>query len=286
MKLALQHKKHKIAAPTHRFFLLIAVLFSATALLAAAIYQSRPSYKSYTQAKVAGDEPIQVRTPPVDTTTPTVAASPTHDYTIPPVANGLAPVISRIPTSEKVVFLGIDDGANKQPFELQMMYDNNVKASLFLAWRFIKDNPSFFADFVDEGSVIEDHTLDHKLLSQLTYDEQKQEICGAADLYKSLYGIRPILFRPPGGDYNLDTPRAAAACGMKAVVLWDAKANGGSMQYQVGHSLRPGDIVLMHFRPEFKQDMQAFLDAQNSAGLHTELLEDWLSQNQAESGTT
>lgn len=82
--------------------------------------------------------------------------------------------------------------------------------------------------------------------------------------------------RPPGGNYNKDTPRAAAACGMKAVVQWIAKANGGSMQYQIGHGLRAGDIVLMHFRPEFKSDMQAFLDAEKAAGLHTELLEDWL----------
>ena len=48
------------------------------------------------------------------------------------------------------------------------------------------------------------------------------------------------------------------------------------MQYQVGHSLRAGDIVLMHFRPEFAKDMKAFVDAETAAGLHTELLEDWL----------
>jgi hypothetical protein len=48
------------------------------------------------------------------------------------------------------------------------------------------------------------------------------------------------------------------------------------MQYQIGNGLRPGDIVLMHFRPEFRSDMQAFVDAENAAGLHTELLEDWL----------
>lgn len=200
----------------------------------------------------------------------------THDDTIPPVSNGLAPVISTIATKEKVVFLGIDDGANKQSFELQLMRANGIKASLFLADRFINDNPLFFKPFIDEGSLIEDHTMDHKLLPNLSYDQQKQEICDEADLFAQTYGRRPILFRPPGGSYNIDTQKAAAACGMKAVVLWIAKANGGSMQYQIGHSLRPGDIVLMHFRPEFSSDMQAFLDAEKAAGLHTELLEDWI----------
>ena len=233
---------------------------------------------SKTQSGGNTDEPLKPKNQPTPQPLPQVAqpTQPTHDYTIPPVTNGLAPVLSSIPTKEPVVFLGIDDGANKQPFELQLMQTNHVKASLFLANRFISDNPGFFKGFINEGSLIEDHTIDHKLLSNLTYQQQVQEICGQADLETQEYGRRPILFRPPGGDYNTDTQRAAAACGMKAVVLWIAKANGGSMQYQIGHSLRPGDIVLMHFRPEFQQDMQAFLTAQNAAGLHTELLEDWL----------
>lgn len=198
------------------------------------------------------------------------------DSSIPPITNGMVPVISRLPTKEPVVFLGIDDGASKQSLELQMMKDNDIKASLFLANRFIKDNPLFFKDFIKEGSLIEDHTLDHKLLSNLSYEGQKQEICGEADLFQQLYGRRPTLFRPPGGDYNKDTQKAAADCGMKAVVLWIAKANGGVMQYQQGHALKPGDIVLMHFRPEFQKDMQAFVNAEKASGLHTELLEDWV----------
>jgi peptidoglycan/xylan/chitin deacetylase (PgdA/CDA1 family) len=199
-----------------------------------------------------------------------------HDYVIPPITDGLAPVLINIPTKRNVVFLGIDDGQNKQSSELQLMRAKGVKASLFLADLFIKDNPGFFKDFLATGSLVEDHTVNHRLLSKLSYEEQKREICAEADLQLEQFGRRPVLFRPPGGDYNRDTRRAAADCGMKAVVNWIAKANGGSMQYQIGDKLRPGDIVLMHFRPEFASDMQAFLKAQDAAGLHTELLEDWL----------
>ena len=203
------------------------------------------------------------------------AVMPAHDYKIPAIADGKAPVIRRLPTQEPVVFLGIDDGANKQAFELDVMRQNNVKASLFLANSFIHSNPDFFKDFVAAGSLIENHSVSHRLFTNLSYDEQVKEICGQADLEAQQFGRRPILFRPPGGAYNEDTQRAAATCGMKAVVLWIAKANGGSMQYQVGTKLRPGDIVLMHFRPEFKDDMQAFLDAAKASGLHTELLSEW-----------
>ena len=228
--------------------------------------------KHYTQ------KPSAVINKPAVTTgkPPRVKVIPSNNP-IPPIVGGLAPVISTIPTQEPVVFLGIDDGANKQQFELTMMQQNNIKASSFLANIFIKDNPQFFGQFQAEGSVIENHSLNHIIpFSHLSYSEQVAEICAQADLEQQEFGVRPTLFRPPGGSYNVDTQRAAATCGMKAVVLWIAKANGGAMQYQIGNRLRPGDIVLMHFRPEFQSDLQAFIDAQNAAGLHTELLENWL----------
>ena len=184
-----------------------------------------------------------------------IAIDPTSliipDIYLPSIKDGLAPAVRTLDTKQNVVFLGIDDGAYKNPKVIEIMKKNKIKASLYLADRFINDNYDFFKDMVPMGSKIENHTLHHRLLSQLTYDEQKKEICGMADLEEKVYGKRPTLFRPPGGDYNTDTQKAAAACGMKAVVLWVAKANGGSMQYQGEHKLRKGDIVLMHFRPLF-----------------------------------
>src|SRR6476620_9961512 len=63
---------------------------------------------------------------------------------------------------------------------------------------------------------------------------------------------------------------------LQAIITWEAKANAGHMDYQVGNALRPGDIVLMHFRPEFAADMAAFRQAQLAAGLEVVLLEDFL----------
>lgn len=202
------------------------------------------------------------------------------DFIIPAAVDGQTPVLSHIPTKQPVVFLGIDDGLYKQAFEPKLLKDYHIRASLFLDNDAIKDRPEFFQSFIANGSRIENHTLDHPLLTNLSYEQQRQQICGEANLQQQQYGQRPVLFRPPGGAYNGDTTRAAAACGMQALVLWTSKANGGFMQYQTGHSLQAGDIVLMHFRPEFKSDLDAFEAALKAAGLHTELLEDWLQINQ------
>lgn len=211
---------------------------------------------------------VPVALPPIETT----------DYKIPPVTDGVAPVLSRIPTKESVVFLGIDDGVYREPQAAKLMQDNGVKASLFLTNKYVVGGPSYFANVAQtSGSLIEDHTLDHHLMTTLNYDQQKQEVCDTADKYTTLFNRRPVLFRPPGGAYDLDTQKAAAACNMKAVIMWDVTVNNGALQYQVGHQLRPGDIVLMHFRTTFVEDMQAFIDAAKAQGLHTELLENWAS---------
>lgn len=204
--------------------------------------------------------------------------APAHDYVMPPVIDGVPPVITNIQTAQPVVFLTIDDGAYKDPSVVKLIKDNKLKVSVFLAKAFITDDPDFFKQLTDLGALIENHSLSHDLsmVKTMTYEQQVNEICGMADYEEQIYGRRPIFFRPPGGAYSDTMLRAAGACGMRAVVTWIAKANGGSMQYQIGEHLRPGDIVLMHFRPEFAEDMQAFLDAQNAAGLHTELLEDWV----------
>jgi peptidoglycan-N-acetylglucosamine deacetylase len=223
---------------------------------------------------------IKPETKPVTKPVPVVKPQPVQpkfvaDYSIPPVTNGLAPVVYTLPTNQNVIFLGIDDGAFKDQSVIDIMKKNNIKASLFLSKAFISSDPQFFKQLVDIGSAIEDHTLSHDtdMIKNQGYDQMVSEICGMSDYEYEQYGTRPTLFRPPGGAYNDTMLKAAADCGMKAVVTWIAKANGGSMQYQIGDKLRPGDVVLMHFRPEFAADMQAFVDAINAAGLHTELLE-------------
>ena len=227
-------------------------------------------------------EPRVVRSPaPINNPTADSYVQPQElppDYTIPPITNGFAPLLTTIPTKQSVVFLGIDDGQVKLPIDLPIMQHYHIKASLYLANHLIEDNPNYFKKFVTAGSFVENHSVSHIQLSKLSYNQQRKEICDEADLQAQQFGRRPVLFRPPYGDYNRDTQRAAADCGMKAVVLWIAKANGGSMQYQIGDHLRPGDIVLMHFRSEFAQDLQAFADAEKAAGLHTVLLEDWLAK--------
>lgn len=192
--------------------------------------------------------------------------------------SGGAPLTYRIETDQPVVFLTIDDGVTKDPSFAEYLNIYNLKASLFLYENTVLSNPDYFREFTKSGSLIENHTVSHNLrmTNVMNYEQQRAEICGMADYVQATYGRRPVFFRPPGGAYNANTFLAANDCGMKAVVTWVATINNGQLQYQVGDKLRAGDIVLMHFRDDFKADIDAFVRAADAAGLQTDLLENWL----------
>jgi len=218
------------------------------------------------------------------TPTPTLAATKRirrsfiPDYQLPPIVGGLAPVITKIPTKHPIVFLTIDDGNIKTPESVKLMAEYDYPASLFLTRNTIADNPAFFNAFKAQGSLVENHTVTHNInmVRQWGYQQQLDDIVGMQEFAVQQYGRKPTLFRPPGGAYSNAMRQAVAAAGLKAVVTWEAKANAGKMDYQVGNSVRPGDIVLMHFRAEFAADLAAFRAAQLAAGLEVVLLEDFL----------
>jgi peptidoglycan/xylan/chitin deacetylase (PgdA/CDA1 family) len=187
------------------------------------------------------------------------------------------PVLLRVPTDKPVVFLGIDDGLVKSSEAKSWLTSHHLPFTLFLQDNLISNDYDYFRDLQSAGMTIQDHTITHTDLATLSLDQQKAEICGAADKFAAAFGARPTLFRPPYGSYNELTRQAAAECGMRALIVWHAKANGGAIQFQDGNThFLPGDIVLMHFRPEFLQDMKAFTTQAANDGLQVGRLEDWI----------
>ena len=191
-------------------------------------------------------------------------------------AGPLATWVSRVPTTQKVAFITIDDGTLKVAEAIPLLQAAHVPVTLFLTVNFIRDNPAYFRQLQAAGAVIEAHTLTHTELKGTSYGFQKNEICGSADQLGGIFGRRPVLFRPPFGDEDLTTLRAAHDCGMKAAFFWKETVNEGIVRYQEGH-LQAGDIILMHFRPAFVEDFLAALRVIYEAGLTPALLEDYIS---------
>ncbi|MFL5998859.1 MAG: polysaccharide deacetylase family protein [Streptomyces sp.] len=152
---------------------------------------------------------------------------------------GLPPVVRRVGTSDKVVFLTYDDGAERDPRFVDMVRELRLPVTMFLTDSVVGPGYGHFARLKSVGASIQNHTLDHPALRGLPYPGQRAEICGQQEKVRSRFGIRPRLLRPPHGTYDRMTLRAAADCGLSAVVLCSVSAEGGVPE----RPLRAGDIV-------------------------------------------
>ncbi|MFE9675959.1 polysaccharide deacetylase family protein [Streptomyces sp. NPDC006259] len=195
----------------------------------------------------------------------------------------LPPVFTAVPTKDKVVFLTIDDGAEKDPAFLRMMSDLKIPYTAFLSDYLVKEDYDYFKKMQDAGVTLNNHTLHHPYLPALSYSRQKREICGMQDVIEKHYGERPELFRPPFGNYNRDTLRAAKTCGVKYAPLWSEEVFVDHWDYREwDRDLHPGDIVLTHFRghADWKGTMpdmiRRFLGMVTEKGYAVARLEDYL----------
>ncbi|TQF05047.1 polysaccharide deacetylase family protein [Kitasatospora acidiphila] len=164
---------------------------------------------------------------------------------------GQVPVISSIPTSDKVVFVTIDDGEEKDPKFIEMMNDLKVPVTMFLMDDAIKNDYAYFKPLQALGNHIQNHTLHHPAMSTKSAEVQKQEVCGDQGVLTKEYGTPPFLFRPPYGDgaSTANLNNAVQQCGPRAIVLWHETMQIHDMQYQSGDKkLHAGDIILAHFR--------------------------------------
>jgi peptidoglycan/xylan/chitin deacetylase (PgdA/CDA1 family) len=160
-------------------------------------------------------------------------------------AGGLPPVVDHVPTRDRVVFLTYDDGAERDPRFPALVRDRRLPVTLFLTDTVAGPAYGHFARLRAVGASLQNHTLDHPALRGLPHLGQRAEICGQQRKLNARFGVRPRLFRPPYGRYDTATLRAAADCGIAAVVLWRAAPDpSGALAFTHGEPrLRPGDII-------------------------------------------
>ena len=217
-------------------------------------------------APAATLRPEPATAPPPAATTPLATAPP---------APSIAPAISRIDTTEKVIFLGIDDGLTRDPAVLDYLQANHIPFTAFLVTGPLQADPAFWKRAQSMGGFIEDHTINHPNLTRLSAEQMSKELCGSADVIEAATGRRPTLFRPPYGAYN-DTVRAVAAqCGFSALVLWKGSTNDGRVDFQE-NVMKPGDILLMHWRPDLLDNLKQVVAVTQAQGYKIGSLENYV----------
>ncbi len=160
---------------------------------------------------------------------------------------------SEVFNNEKVIALTFDDGPWKEttPQMLDILKQNNIKATFFWVGTSIQENPEMAKRVVADGHAIGNHTW-HHWYKQMDTATAKSEIDKTADLIYKTTGAKTTLFRPPGGYLN-NGLAAYAKSQNYTVVMWsqtsadtDPKAKYEVFVKNVLRDAKPGSIVLMH----------------------------------------
>ena len=196
--------------------------------------------------------------------------------TTPVTFSQTTPDLDHIVTTDKVIFLGIDDGLVRDPAVLELLRNERVPLTLFLVRQQAMDGQEYFHELQSVGATIQAHTINHPKLKALGWSDQAHEICGDLNDLATWYGARPTLFRPPYGEWNETTRSAVRSCGLRALVLWRGATNDGRLDLVGGPNFHPGDILLMHFRTDLLQDLKLVFAKARTEGYRIGRLEDYL----------
>ncbi|WP_031034844.1 polysaccharide deacetylase family protein [Streptomyces sp. NRRL F-5650] len=194
----------------------------------------------------------------------------------------LPPVVDHVRTTDRVVFLTYDDGAERDPALAGLIRQRRLPVTLFLTDTVAGPAYGDLARLRSVGAGLQNHTLDHRSLRGLPHAGQRAEICGQQTKLRSRFGVRAHLFRPPHGTYDTTTLRAAADCGITALILWRATLDAdGGLTYTRGEPrLHPGDIIAVDPDHPTATDMTArtehLLAAIEEQGLRVGNLEDYV----------
>ncbi len=193
-----------------------------------------------------------------------------------PVVDGMAPLVRRVDTTDRVIFITIDDGQIRDPTYLDHFASLGVPFTSFLTRPNAEADPAFWQGTLAHGGSIQTHTINHPNLRTTGEAAARREICEPAETFTNLFGQRPTLFRPPYGNSNDMVRRIAAECGYRAVVLWTGSTNDGKLTMQDG-PLKPGDIILMHYRVTLNADLDDVVARARAEGFRIGRLEDYLA---------
>lgn len=183
-------------------------------------------------------------------------------------------VLTSLRVRDRVAFITIDDGGYISPDVVRYLNANKIRVTSFvmpepLLWQWPKYRQMKYMRYGN-------HSNTHAHLRRLSFAKQKEEICTGKKLVRRISHQTPVLFRPPGGDWNETTLRAMAACGMRYLINWNVQADHQFIQMRSSLKLMPGDIILMHYKSDLLASLKWVMEQMHADHLKPAFLNGFL----------
>ncbi|MBL8067147.1 MAG: polysaccharide deacetylase family protein [Armatimonadetes bacterium] len=169
---------------------------------------------------------------------------------------GSPAVLRHGPADKKELALTFDDGPHGHftPKLLDLLDRYRVKATFFVIGKMAYKDPALLAEIARRGHLVANHTFSHANLRRQSLSDIETEYLAANNLIAAVTGQTPRFCRPPGGDRDGLTTRAAQLLGM-TTVLWTADpldySNPGVdvLMARLRPKVANGGIILLHDGP-------------------------------------
>jgi peptidoglycan/xylan/chitin deacetylase (PgdA/CDA1 family) len=153
----------------------------------------------------------------------------------------------------KCVALTFDDGPGPYTDRLlQVLKDNNAKATFFEIGNKVAANPEGAKRVAEAGMEIGNHTWEHPNMTTVPPEDIAAQFSKASDAIEAATGQRPKLVRTAGGLVNDQVLAEAKRQGL-ADINWDVipfdwinDANIAATRYMLMTQIKPGSVVLFH----------------------------------------
>lgn len=166
---------------------------------------------------------------------------------------------------EKTIYLTFDEGyeAGFTSKILEILKENEVKATFFITAHYLNTNEELVKQMIEEGHIVENHTVNHKSMPSLTEEEMKSEVM---DLHTAIYqkfGYEMKYIRPPKGEFSERSLKYTNNLGYKTVMWsfayedWDEnnQPNEEKAKEKILENLHNGEIMLLHGNSKTNTDI-------------------------------
>lgn len=187
----------------------------------------------------------------------------------------------------KYIALTFDDGPHPEvtPRILKTLKEHDAKATFFMLGSQVKYYPKLANKVKKAGHEIASHTMSHKDLTVLGFDNIQNEIQEANQTIEKATGNVPILLRPPYGASNSDVEQIALDS-ESSLVMWSVDSldwksrNASAVIKEVMSHVSSESIVLMHdIHPSTADALPQLLSSLEEQGYQmvtvSQLLELW-----------
>lgn len=156
-------------------------------------------------------------------------------------------------TKNREVALTFDDGPTEfTPKFLDLLKENNVKATFFCIGKQIEKYPETFQRIIAEGHTVGNHTFSHaENTGFLSTSKMIEEIEKCDEIILKTGNVKTNLYRPPFGVTNPNIARAIKRTGKKSIG-WNVRSldtviqNENKIYYNITKKLKKGSIILLH----------------------------------------